>query len=165
MAFSAFAQDEVPDLEAVKEDLALKLQTREAQDRARLFKKLVAQYGDGILELVKADTIETTRRRLAEADLSQRDLSGVKAYLWDHLGKGFAVTCVVDTPTKLAYKVHKCFLAEAMREQGAADSGFAFYCAYDVGFCEGLNPKIGFTRTKTLMQGDAYCDHTYEFEG
>jgi len=29
------------------------------------------------------------------------------------------------------------------------------------GFCEGLNPAIEFTRTKTLMQGDDCCDHAY----
>jgi hypothetical protein len=59
-------------------------------------------------------------------------------------------------------KARKCPYAEAMRRHGAAELGFAYSCAYDIGFCQGLNPAIRFTRTKTLMMGDSICDHTYE---
>jgi len=49
-----------------------------------------------------------------------------------------------------------------MRRLHAADIGSAFYCAYDYGFCSGLNPHIVFSRTKTLMSGDDCCNHNYE---
>jgi hypothetical protein len=28
---------------------------------------------------------------------------------------------------------------------------------------EGYNPRIAFKRTKTLMEGDDYCDHFYGY--
>ena len=46
-----------------------------------------------------------------------------------------------------------------MRGLHAAELGFAYYCAYDYGFCQGLNPALQFSRTKTLMQGADSCDH------
>jgi hypothetical protein len=51
-----------------------------------------------------------------------------------------------------------------MRRHDAAEIGYAFYCAWDDGFCRGLNPKMTFTRTRTLMRGDDGCDHTYTLE-
>jgi hypothetical protein len=69
-----------------------------------------------------------------------------------------------QTPDFLKLRVTQCLFADAMRKHGAAKVGLAFYCAYDFGFCEGLNPKIDFARTKTLMEGDAFCDHAYELK-
>lgn len=54
---------------------------------------------------------------------------------------------------------------------GATDVGYALFCATDpfmvAGFNEAAEPgarRIVFSRTRTLMQGDAYCDHTYAYE-
>jgi hypothetical protein len=52
--------------------------------------------------------------------------------------------------------------ADEFRKHAAAEVGYSFYCCWDYGFCQGLNPHIKFTRTKTLMQGDDCCDHTYD---
>ena len=34
-------------------------------------------------------------------------------------------------------------------------------CSVDECIATTFNPQIGFRRTKTLMQGDEYCDHFY----
>jgi hypothetical protein len=148
--------------ERLQRQLSLEMQTRQAADRMRLFKKLVAKYGSGIVTDVEAHTIEQTRERMQAADLERRDLAAVKSLLWDDLGEGFTFRCVEDTPTRLAYEVTGCFLATEVARHDAARLGQAFYCAWDIGFCQGLNPRIRFTRTKTLMAGDPVCNHTYE---
>jgi hypothetical protein len=51
--------------------------------------------------------------------------------------------------------------AELAKKIGGEEIGFALTCAWDYGFCRGLNPEIKFTRTKTLMMGDDCCNHTY----
>jgi len=146
----------------VRAELSLEFQRRQLSDRMVLFRKLVAKYGDGLIRDVELNTIEETRSRLEKADLETRDLTGVKRYLWDHLGEGFEFVCLEDHPTRLAYKVTRCFLAEEVAKFGQSRLGFAFYCAWDVGFCQGLNPRITFTRTQTLMAGDPCCNHAYQ---
>jgi hypothetical protein len=162
----AFAMGEVEDeeLKALREQLAIEFQKRQVRDRMVLFEKLIAKYGKGIIVDVEKSTIEETRKRLAEADLEKRDLDSVKAFLWDQLGEGFTFSCIEDSPTRLEYKVTRCFLAEEVAKYGMPELGAAFYCAWDVGFCQGLNPNIVFKRTKTLMRGDACCNHRYELE-
>ncbi len=159
-----FAAAEISDEEraALSSQLALRFQKREAHGRMVLFEKLIAKYGEGIIRDVEANTIEETRKLYQGSRFTQRDLAGVKAYLWDHLTEGFEFTAVEDTPQRLAYRVTSCFLAETVAEQGRPELGHAFYCAWDEGFCSGLNPAIKFTRTKTLMRGDDCCNHTYE---
>jgi hypothetical protein len=61
-------------------------------------------------------------------------------------------------------KVTRCMWANMWRKFGAEDIGYVFQCCWDYGFCQGLNPAIEFTRTKTLMQGDDCCDHTYDLK-
>jgi len=134
-------------------------------ERATLFRKLVDEYGPALLDVVSAHTIETTRARLQSADLDRRDLDTVMEILWDQMVDGTEFEVEERTDRVLRLRVTKCLFAEEMRRLGAADIGDAFYCAYDLGFCEGLNPAIRFTRTKTLMNGDACCDHTYELDG
>lgn len=161
LAETAAAKGASPD-PAVQEQLLLDWQRRQARDRAVLFTRLIKSHGASILDEVTANTIEQTRLRLANAELELRNLAGVKTYLWDAMGAGFSFTCVTDSPTRLQYKVTACFLAEEMLRHDAGTIGSAFYCAYDVGFCQGLSRSIRFTRTQTLMAGAPCCDHTYE---
>jgi len=134
----------------------------EMAHRARLFRKLVDRYGSGVLEEVSRETSDAAQARLETADLDRRDLETVMEVLWDQMVEGTAFDVVERGDERLRLRVTQCIFADEMRRLGAADIGDAFYCAYDHGFCRGLNPKIRFTRTKTLMAGDDCCDHTYE---
>ncbi len=137
-------------------------QAEQTEAQAAYGKALVAKFGSGVVDAIRDLTIARAKQRLESAQLEKRDLDTVKARLWDDLGPRFETRLVLKTPTRLQYEVRKCPYAEAMRRQDAAELGFAYYCAFDVGFCKGLNPAIRFTRTKTLMMGDSICDHTYE---
>lgn len=144
------------------ESLFINLQKREMREKASLFKKLVAEFGDNVLQFVKDEVIVSTRERLKNAELTNRNLNAVMENLWNHTSATHQFEVVQQNSYVLQLKVTRCLYAEEMRKFDAADIGFAFYCAYDYGFCQGLNPKIEFTRTKTLMQGDDCCDHTYK---
>jgi len=54
-----------------------------------------------------------------------------------------------------------CPLADHYIKLGSADWGYALHCACDASIAEGFSGKIGFSRTKTLMQGHDCCDHFY----
>ncbi len=139
-----------------------RLLEREMAGRARLFRKLVDEFGAEVLEIVAKNVVEETRERLQGAELDTRNLDTVMEILWNQMGDNADFTVEEQTPENLRLKVTRCFIADEMRARDAADIGLAFYCAYDEGFCQGLNPAIKFTRTKTLMAGDDCCNHTYE---
>ena len=52
-------------------------------------------------------------------------------------------------------------LEKAEERLKATDWLYHHTCSADEAMVSGFNPKIGFRRTKTLMQGDDYCDHYY----
>jgi hypothetical protein len=135
------------------------------EEQAAYGKALIARFGEGIVPAIQQTTISRARGWLQETAVAQRDLDAVKALLWDRMGERFQLEMVERTARTLKYRVTRCPYAERMRQLDAANLGFAYYCAYDYGFCEGLNPAIRFTRTKTLMMGDDCCDHAYALDG
>ena len=139
----------------------IQLQVREMENRAALFKILLQKHGNDILRIVEDYIISSTRTKLQAASIPIRNLNAVMEYLWDHTGATHTFAVETRTEHKLKLKVSKCLYAETMVRLNARKIGYSFYCAYDIGFCQGLNPAISFTRTKTLMQGHSCCDHTY----
>ncbi len=132
--------------------------------RAALFKALVDEYGLRILNVARRHLIETTRAQYEQLALPQRDLGAVMRLVWDGAGSDCEFTVEAQTPTHLKMRVTRCMWADEMRKLNAAEIGYVFQCCWDEGFCAGLNPAIRFTRTKTLMQGDDCCDHTYDLD-
>jgi len=137
---------------------------QQMHSRATLFRKLVDEFGPGVLDIVQQQVIDETYALWQAADLPVRDLNAVFGTVWESTS---AVEYTVEerTPECLRLRVTRCMYADEMRQAGAGDVGLAFYCAYDYGFCQGFNPHIRFTRTKTLMAGDDCCDHMYELLG
>jgi hypothetical protein len=74
-------------------------------------------------------------------------------------------TIVEDTEKVFEKRITECLFAKTFREADASDIGYATQCYGDYGRAEGFNPKIRLTLTKTLMQGDDYCNHRWVWEG
>ncbi len=136
----------------------------ELRQRARLFARLVETFGPQVLDVVQQDLIDSVRTEYAQADLPRRDLDAVMSLLWDQVGDDLAFTVEARTPDHLEMKVTRCIWADELRRLNAAEIGYAFYCCWDEGFCQGVNPGIVFSRTKTLMLGDDCCNHTYDLK-
>ena len=71
---------------------------------------------------------------------------------------------VEDTDRVLEIKVTECLWAKTFRENGASDIGYATLCHTDYAGCQAFNEKIRMTRSRTLMQGDDYCNHRWVCE-
>jgi hypothetical protein len=83
-----------------------------------------------------------------------------------HFGKHVLTREIVeDTPQAFELEVTECLWAKTFREIGAADIGYLLLCHTDHADCQGFNPKITLTRSKTLMQGDDCCNHRFVWEG
>lgn len=140
----------------------LRMQKREMQDKAILFRKLIDKYNNEVLKIVENNVIEQTNKALEKANIENRNIQAVMDNLWNHTALTHEFEITEQTESILKLKVTKCFFAEGMIKLNEKEIGNAFYCAYDIGFCKGLNPDITFTRTKTLMNGDDCCDHCYK---
>jgi hypothetical protein len=83
-----------------------------------------------------------------------------------HFGKHILTLEIVeDTPQAFEVKVSECLWAKTFREMGAADLGTSLICHRDYADCQGFNPHITMSRSKTLMQGDDCCNHRFVWEG
>ncbi|MFC1791352.1 L-2-amino-thiazoline-4-carboxylic acid hydrolase [Gemmatimonadota bacterium] len=72
---------------------------------------------------------------------------------------------VESTETVYEWRITECLNVEPFRRANALDIGHASTCHGDFAFAQAFNPAIKLTRDKTLMQGDAYCNHRYTWEG
>ena len=70
---------------------------------------------------------------------------------------------VIDEPDRIGYCYTRCLWAEVFRELDEPELGFVI-CAGDEPAVRSFNPKLGFTRTKVLMNGDEECDHIFFVE-
>ena len=66
-----------------------------------------------------------------------------------------------DSDEKFAVKITKCKYADFYIETGEPEIGYAIHCALDFGEAKSFSSDITLKRTKTIMQGDYYCNHCY----
>jgi hypothetical protein len=59
------------------------------------------------------------------------------------------------------FNVTRCRYAELYHEMGVSDLGFVLSCSRDFSLTKGVSPKLKLLRTKTIMQGDAFCDFRF----
>ncbi len=75
--------------------------------------------------------------------------------------KGLDYKIILDNKNKIKVKVTYCAWVDAFKKLNATDLGYLLVCEQDFKACEIFNSKIKLQRTKTLMQGDKYCDHCW----
>ena len=138
-------------------------------EQLEILRELRKKFGEEVIEIA-------SKARLAVHQESMRELSrntpSRPSEVFEH--SAFSVTAadsdllaydvVEDTSEKFAVKIKKCKYAEFYREKGCPEIGYAMHCALDFGEAEAYGPGITLTRTKTLMRGDEYCNHCYEFK-
>ena len=71
------------------------------------------------------------------------------------------IKMVKETEKELFFDVSYCGYAEIYEKLGVKKLGCTLSCIRDFYFLEGFNPRITLKRTKTIMEGDDYCDFRY----
>lgn len=112
--------------------------------------------------------VESTKRHMAERG-PIKNFEDFKAFVkeeqkspfWSHV---LTVTFPEETPEKIVFHVTECLWAETFKEMNAADLGYIMICHPDFATVQTYHPKIKLKRTKTLMQGNSCCDHTFYWE-
>ena len=132
---------------------------------------LAAELGeDHFLEALKKVSFECALKAGQDTarQLQCNDFAAFTASMREpsHFGKHvLTLEIVEDTPQAVEVKVTECLWARTFREVGAAEIGYRPICYRDYADCQGFNPRITMIRSRTLMQGDDYCNHRFVWEG
>jgi len=123
--------------------------------------KFVAMLKRVIDEVAGRESAESAKK-LGKNDLAafSRDLKQPSRF-WQNV---LTFQIVEDTPRAFEVKVTECLWAKTYREANAADLGYLLSCYGDYASAKGFNPKMRMIRTKTLMQGNEYCNHRWVIE-
>lgn len=125
-------------------------------------KHLSAKYGKEVINEARKAFIDSMVNDARKAYLNKADKS-LKSYLdWllSGLTEGHEYEIVESKEDSVKFKFTRCPWADYFRKIGQPEIG-KFFCLADEPLAKAFNEKINFKRTKTIMDGDEYCDHHY----
>ena len=121
------------------------------------------QFGPEVHEVLREKRANRTGRPEDQLGPPEEDLHA----FCDRLEKGCTGSHewerLVDEPGEVGYTFTACLWAEIFNELGATDIGW-WWCEGDEPAVKAYHPRLGFRRTKTLMEGDDECDHIFLVE-
>jgi predicted ArsR family transcriptional regulator len=124
---------------------------------------LEREYGEGVLEALAEFKYNRTRERWREiAETSKRSDPEYLFRLFSDEVHEYEV--IRKDRRALEVKVTKCAHAENFKRFNATDVGMRMICMGDYAVVEGFNPRMKFTRPKTLMAGDDCCHFMFKLE-
>lgn len=139
------------------------LNTFHTKDKVDLLEALRQRFGDEVITIVEKVEAEKARRQWSKA-AEQEENTGINdliRLLWEPLrAKGFEYT-TEKVEGGVQMKCTKCPIADLAGRLGAEKWLFHHTCKTDPFIAAAFNPRIGLKRTKTIMEGDEYCDHFY----
>lgn len=129
----------------------------------RLLHAMEKRFGPEAREVIKDMIAEQQPRPRPDAGDPQKDLHEFCERLEQGCVGSHKWERIVDEPDRIGYHFTRCMWAEVYRELGEPELGFVI-CASDEPGVKSCNPKLGFERTKVLMNGDEVCDHVFLVE-
>ena len=139
-------------------------------ERLEILLELRKKFGEEVIRIASQARLSTHQRWLVELSKKNPPIRPAEAFFHsaysvttgdsDHLE--FEV--VEDSEKRFAVKITNCRYADFFKEQGFPEIGYALHCVLDFGEVEAFCPNITLKRSKTLMQGDEYCNHCYEMK-
>jgi hypothetical protein len=112
-------------------------------------------------EVIREDAI-LSGKTLAEeySGNSMAELSKIAKEVWAK-DDALEIKMIKETEKELFFDVSYCGYVEIYEKLGVKKLGCILSCLRDYYFLEGFNPRITLKRTKTIMEGDDYCNFRY----
>lgn len=139
------------------------LEEKHLQDTARLLDALKERFGGEVEEIVDRFTSKKAHKDGEELarKLGSNTIEDIVQELWvNSLPLGLEYTSE-EKEDGLQMKCTKCYVCDTVKRLGVGDWGYHLFCVGDPSFVEGFNPKIGFIRTKSIMEGHDCCNHFF----
>jgi len=131
-----------------------------------MMKVMKERFGEEVYEVIVKANSEGVKRewRKKAGEHGDNSIESLIKLLWEPLlQEGFEYT-MEKTDAGVQMKCTKCPIAEIALHNGVGEQLYYEFCKNDWSIVEGFNPNIGFTMTKTLMQGDDCCNHFYYYQ-
>ncbi|NNK14520.1 MAG: L-2-amino-thiazoline-4-carboxylic acid hydrolase [Desulfofustis sp.] len=137
----------------------------EALAIAPVIREVSRRYGDeearAILKSVnQKEAFERGRKMAGNKQANSIDILVKDVATWGDTGV-WEMEVVEQTPTTYFFNVTRCPYYEKYRELGLEEFGVELSCCRDEPFTRGLNPNLRLVRTKTIMEGEGFCDFRY----
>ena len=131
---------------------------------SRLLKLMKEHFGEEVYQVFVEEKSDGIRRRWSKIAEEHGDnsIESLIKLIWDPLPQDFEYT-MEKTEAGFQFKCTKCPVADKALRLGIGEQMYYAICKNDFAAAEGFNPNIGFTMTKTLMQGDDCCNHLYYY--
>ena len=139
---------------------------RATDDKIEALEFVSASHGRArVLDLIGRLCADETSAHWASLTAREgRSLDDLVRLLWEPLPEQGFEFKMERTPDSLRIHCTSCPQHDLAAAIGGEEWLYALVCSTDLHVCATFDPPIRFERTKTLMQGDAYCDHTYLVE-
>lgn len=137
------------------------------RDTAELLAGLKTEYGNKALQAVDKFLKLNIARGWAEVGKKEAhkgtEIDDFIRVLWEPLKEqGFEFTIKREGKTAI-FCVKKCPIYELAKKTGMHEWLYHLACLTDFYSTPAFSKKIGFKRTKTLIQGHGCCDHQYYY--
>ncbi|MBN2086446.1 MAG: L-2-amino-thiazoline-4-carboxylic acid hydrolase [Anaerolineales bacterium] len=138
------------------------------RDTIGLLSELTANYGDAAgaaVEKFLALHIARDWKILGEKEAHPgTEIDDFIRVLWKPLKESGDFDFTIEKAAgRTVFCVTRCPIHELARKTGLPQWLYHLACATDFYTTPAFSPKIGFSRTKTLIQNDEPCNHTYEY--
>lgn len=133
------------------------------ENRLDFLNALADAYNENnVLQVIDTIIAENCRKNWAQAGQeTENSMDKFIEMLWKPLIREGFVYTYNRTGNVTKFRVTKCPMAELAHKIGAEKWLYHLVCLTDGPSISGFNPAIHFSRTRTIMQGCADCDHTY----
>ena len=137
----------------------------EARILAPVLEAFICNFGsDKVLDIARDSVVQIAIDQGAELaqQMGGNSLEHFAASLhyWTR-DNALEIDVVEQSNHKLYFNVTRCRYAELYEKLGCAKWGTVFSCARDFALIKGFNQRINLKRTRTIMEGAAYCDFCY----
>lgn len=126
----------------------------------KVIRALELEYGPKVMEIARNTLLTRDPRPASQIGKPEEDLrifcqqlekECIGSHRWQRLA---------ESPDRIGYRFYRCLWAEIFNELKAPDIG-RWLCEGDEPAVRSFNPKLGFKRTKTLMDNQGECDHAF----
>jgi predicted ArsR family transcriptional regulator len=150
------------EIESLKKSIK-DLHIMHTQQKIALLNAFKNKYGSEVFQVIEQAngvTVRETYQNKNHGD-GERSIEDLITIVWEPLRKQGLEFTMERTAKEVQMKCTKCPVADLYKQAGGTEWGYHLYCAADNHIAEAFNSKIGFRRTKTLMEGHDCCDHFY----
>ena len=124
--------------------------------------EIMKKYGEKGFEAIRKGFIDAMVKSDIEEfkKIKEKSLKAYITWLLSVITLGHRYEIIEEKVDSVKFRFTNCPLANAFRAIGKPEIG-KFFCDADGPLATAFNKNIKFEITKTLMEGDEYCNHHY----